>query len=67
MSTFQISCLTKLANDIFRKKESKPRLWCFGASDCFVISQILRKQALSKKFNATYWQKIKSNSRFMKP
>ena len=41
--------------------------WYFGTSNCFVIGEYLRKQALLKKFNATYLRKRKSNSRSIKP
>ena len=47
-------------------KKSKSKLWCFGASNCFVIGENLRKQALLKKFTAAHLRKRKSNSRFMK-
>ena len=46
--------ISKLANDIISLRESKPRLWCFGASNCFIIGENLRKQALLKKFNAAH-------------
>ena len=48
-------------------KKSKSKLWCFGASNCFVIGEKLRNQALSKNFNTAQSRKRKSNSRFMKP
>ena len=48
-------------------QKSKSKLWCFGASNYFVIGQNLRKQALPKKFNNAHLRKRKSNSRFMKP
>ena len=48
-------------------KKSKPTLWCFGVSNCFVIGENLRKQAQSENFNAAHSRKRKSNSRFLKP
>ena len=59
--------ISKLANDIISLRESKPRLWCFGASNCFIIGENLRKQALLKKFNAAHSRKRESSSGFMKP
>ena len=69
MYSFKISCyeISKLANDIISYKEGKSRLWCFGASNCFVIEENLRKRALLKNFNAAHSRKRKANSRFMKP
>ena len=41
------------------------------ASNCFVIGENLRKQALSKNFNAAFWRNSKNfnvaNSGLMKP
>ena len=41
----------------FYKKKSKPRLWCFGVSNCFVTGENVRRQGLSKSFNATHSKK----------
>ena len=59
--------ILNLANDIILQKESKPRFWCFEGSNCFVIDENLRQQALLKNFNATHSRKRRSNSRYMKP
>ena len=50
-----------------RKKKKPSWLWCFGASNCFIIGGNMRKQALSKNLNAAHSRQRKSNSRFMKP
>ena len=36
---FLLEKISKLANDIISQKQGKPRLLCFGASDCFVIAE----------------------------
>ena len=59
--------ISEVANDIISLNEGKPRLWCFGASNCFIIGENLRKQALLKKFNAAHSRKRESSSGFMKP
>ena len=46
--------ISEVANDIISLNEGKPRLWCFGASNCFIIGENLRKQAMLKKFNAAH-------------
>ena len=37
------------------------RLWCLGLSNRFLIGENLRKQTLSKNFNAAYSRKREPN------
>ena len=64
---FPVYKILKLANDIiFIIREYTERLWCFEVSNYFAIGENLRKQALSKNFNAAHSRKTKSISRLMK-
>ena len=44
----------------FYKKESKLRFWCFSVPNVFVVGENLRRQVLSKNFNAAHPRKRES-------